>query len=142
MKDNRIKWCKHHSSPGPLEDKCALGIDISKMVQRGTYGAFYKLPCHNQSDKDVVKCSCDKLEFFTDKEVADQEAEEEKWLEEAERRITIIVPLMQKLKESPGMTGIADCPVCKTGKINWSCSIRNRHLIMKCSTLECINFME
>lgn len=135
-----IRWCRHHSSPAPLTDHCALGVDIGSMVKRGTQGAFYKLPCHDLSEPGIQKAECVKCSFFTDKEIAAKAEEDRKWLDKFNERLIKMAPLLGRLKDRKGKSGSCNCPICgETAR--WSCA-PNGHIRMKCPTEDCVNFVE
>lgn len=143
MTTERIRWCRHHQKPKPLVDKCALGVNIPEIGTRGT-GGFYTLPCHDAThptDKRP-KHECPHRSFFTDAEIAAQDEESAAHAMEFLRRFELVAPIVARLKrEQVGKNGREPCPVCG-GMLDWNCSARNKHVAMRCSTADCIVFME
>lgn len=151
----RPTWCRHHSAPHPLEHECAVGVDIVKLVPRGTFGGFYALPCHTATSDGIAKCECAQRSLFTTEEVAAQDAERAAWIKEATRRMELTLPLIGKIKgryplsgargsnNNDVRTGVETCPVCGLANgLAWSLAGSNGHIAMKCATTDCIAFME
>lgn len=140
--DRKIRWCRHHQKPEPMVDTCALGIDLPPIGERG-FGGFYKLPCHDAVDAGIKKATCDKCSLFTDAEVAEQEAEAERDLDQFILRMTTLNPLIESIKAMRlGLAGRRPCPVCGQGSLSWSVAPTNKHVAMRCSTDDCVAFME
>lgn len=148
LSGDRINWCRHHQKPRPMVDTCACGIDIEALCgEFGEMGRFYRLPCHDASKPDIKKSRCDQADFFTKAEVAAQDAEQEEWIKEAERRMLVTVPFVSDLKRrtkaaKQNLSGSTACPVCETGTVQFRCDIYNLHVAMRCSTIDCICWME
>jgi len=137
----RYRWCRHHKKPKPMVDECALGIDLTKHV--GKFGSAYMLPCHDQSKDGIAKDECAHRSFFTDAEIAEQDAESDRCVAETMRRLNVIAPLVERLrKDGKGRSGTEPCPVCGDGEVSWRVDSWNGHLAMRCSTTDCIAFME
>lgn len=143
MSDKEIRRCRHARHPEPMVDTCAVGVDVEKLVGKfGNFGRWYRLPCHDQESADIPKCVCDRRSFFTDEEMADQLREREEWTAKAMQRFLAIGPLVEAIKKGSTTTGVDPCPVCMTGELHWSMSTYNRHVHMRCTTEDCIAFME
>lgn len=153
MTSHRTNWCRHHKRVyiPHLGHECALGIDIEKLTtdQCGVanFGRHYMLPCHNSTAPDTKKAVCDKCSLFTEAEIAAEDAEREEWTKKAVARLESTLPLLETIKkltrESKGdRRGSNPCPACENGTVTWACAYFNGHVRMRCSTEDCINFME
>lgn len=136
------RWCKHHE-PGdkPLEHKCTAGVDIAQLVPPGQFGGAYMLPCHDNHHDTIQKAKCPKRLLPSDEEQAEIDAERERFAEECKRRLLLTLPLVAEVKDRGGV-GESPCPVCESGTVAWSVADYNRHVRMRCSTDDCVNFME
>ena len=144
-KEPRTNWCRHHSHPKPLEHACALGIDINEILPRKTFGYHYAMPCNTATNDGTPKCVCGKRDLFTPAEVAQQDADSEAAADECERYLLATLPLMAEIKKGnrgKDATGRSECPVCKTGRVTWTHAGSNNHVAMRCSTQDCIAFIE
>lgn len=142
MGDKMPRWCRFHEKPKPMVDVCGVGVQIVPMGQRGM-GGFYKIPCHDLTMDGIEKWECPYRDFFTDEEVAAQEAESEKHVNEFIRKLELTRPLVERIKNQGISSGSTSCPVCRNGFIDWSCAVDyNKHVHMRCSTADCIVFME
>lgn len=144
-----MTWCRHHSHDDPRRHKCALGVDVNKLVTEqcgpSNFGRHYMLPCHDSALDDIRKATCDKQSLFTPEEVAEQEAETERHLQEATRRLMLTLPLVERIKtDAKGgiLTGHDPCPACENGTIHWSVAQPNLHVRAHCTTDDCVNFIE
>lgn len=153
MSENRTNWCRHHVRiyVPTLGHECKLGLDIEAMTtaQCGpdNFGRHYMLPCHTGVSENCPKAVCDKRSLFTDAEVAAQDAESKAHVAEAVRRLKLTLPLVEDIKRrtktlGADLHGSACCPACRTGMLNYSCSIYNLHVHARCTTPDCLNFME
>lgn len=130
-----------------MSHECALGINIEALVTQQVgkerMGRHYMLPCHNSDESPrIPKAKCDKCSLFTAEEIARQDAETEAFVAEATARLHATIPLIEEIKTHRIETGSRPCPACKTGEVHWSLSSYNNHVHMKCTTSDCINFME
>lgn len=140
----RINWCRHHSHPEPLEHACALGIDINAILPRKTFGHHYAMPCNTATSDGTPKCKCDKRDLFTAAEIAQQDADSQAAMDECERYLRATLPLLAQIKDEnrgKDATGRSRCPVCE-GHVRWTHAGSNGHVAMRCSTQDCIAFIE
>lgn len=144
VNESRTNWCRHHESPEPLEHRCAIGVDIGAILPRNTFGHHYAMPCNTATSPGVKKCACDKRSLFTDAEVAQQDADSETAVRGATQRLLATLPLIERIKSenSGDASGSETCPVCVTGTVHWSLCGFNNHIAMRCTTQDCIAFME
>lgn len=152
MSEERTNWCRHHRSPKPLDHECAIGVDIGAILPRNTFGHHYAMPCNTATSENTPKCTCDKRDLFTAAEVAQQDADSEAAMAEAKKRLLATLPLIERLKKEHAdrhgashrkhnSSGREDCPVCGS-RIAWSLVGFNMHIAMRCSTQDCIAFIE
>lgn len=106
---------------------------------------------------------CEKFELPSAEELAAYEAEAEKYSNSLTiARFAILDELQRRWKERDGQvtapadtthfyhpqknyfcgSGIMDCPICRTGKLNYSRSSYNGHVRAACSTPECVRWIE
>lgn len=143
--ESRTNWCRHHRSPKALEHECALGVDINAILPRKTFGYHYAMPCNTATSDGTPKCVCGKRDLFTPAEVAQQDADSEASVAEATKRLLATLPLMEEIKNNhrhQDAAGQVDCPVCGTGKVSYRHAAYNNHVAMRCSTQDCIAFIE
>lgn len=131
-------FCKYYDGRACLIEKkpCSAGVNPKDLMGELTAGWFKRMPCNTENKTDVV---CDKLELKTKEEI---EKEEKEW-DEAINRLTVVMPLISKLKkENPnGGWGAIECPNCK-GVLHWSIASFNNHAHLKCETENCLTLME
>jgi len=142
---DRVKWCRHHVKDEPMVDKCAIGVDVESLCGKfGNFGRFYRLPCHDAPHSEITRCVCPVggPEWFTEEEIAQQDAEIAADMDAVERRINAVSPLCRRIKSGIALSGSDPCPACGEGEVHWSKSSWNGHVAMRCSTADCINFME
>lgn len=143
----RPRWCRHHTKPKPLTDGCAIGLDPrgDDVYGKGPPGGWFRLPCHDQWQDDCgEKRSCSSYDPFTDEEIAQQDDERHAAAMEAVKMINAVTPLAAKIKrEHRGKSarGVASCPIC-AAKLRWTHAATNGHISMRCTTEDCIAFME
>lgn len=114
--------------------------------------------------------TCPHLSFKTDAELDAETAESERWTKQTMERLSIVRPAILKHagivqteidddeipagarvsmdgvrhidKSVKGATGEFDCPICKTGKLRYSVSSYNGHVMAQCGTKDCVSWME
>lgn len=144
--------CKHYD-PGPcgsvkMPEVCKAGVryeDVRvdgefKYRNEGSYAIYTHgrcTPCHKQYN--FAGATCDKAEFATDEEIA-------AWLEESNRHLrdigTARRAIIEHCQNKRGVSGVLECPVCKTGKLRYSRASCNGHVHASCSTEDCVRWME
>ena len=138
-------WCRHHERVHPLDHRCKLGIDIATILPRNTFGHHYAMPCNTATSDGVETRTCALRDLFTPAEIEAQRIEDEQWMRECEQRLRATIPLVEQIKKQyagRNASGARLCPVCQTGTVAWRLSSYNNHIAMRCSTQDCINFME
>ena len=142
---DRIVWCKHHEQPEPMVHRCKAGVDIDSLVSPGTLGRHYILPCnsddHPEGAPQCKRLDCAWAEWPTPEEIAAEDAETERFAQECVERLQKTLPMIGRIKKGTALQGREDCPVCD-GTVEWAVASGNKHIRMRCSTEDCINFME
>ncbi len=135
--------CKHYNGSLALlmgeSHCCHAGIDIRKATGGSDTGWFLRMPCRAETETQ-----CKHYAEPTTEEVQASEAERKRGMDALIARMTILSPLIVKLKDEnadEGGEGALDCPICK-GVLRWSISSYNGHIRMQCETEQCVNFME
>lgn len=106
--------------------------------------------------------NCDKFQLPTKEELASEEADFEKYsnkitmardaiLDDLRRRWLAREPITsptdlshfyQPQKNYYCGSGVMDCPICRTGKLSYSRSTFNGHIRARCSTSDCVGWVE
>lgn len=127
--------CRHFN--GMMNKVCEAGIAYDAVKKsRAEPGAGWDIPCL----KDRREAStCDKCEYNT--------------AEDAERRIAAIeesfsrtvlarAAIVEHSQGKHGVSGSLMCPVCKNGNLRYSIAGCNGHIHARCSSADCVSWME
>lgn len=129
----RTIYCKHFN--GSTDEKpCALGIDIATLPRLNNYP-----PCIWGSRHEKACDGCDKREFPTEEEIAEEKRRSE---ESVLKVLTARAAIVEESGGKRGVTGRLDCPVCKRGSISYSVAAGNGHIWACCNTPECVSWLE
>lgn len=131
--------CKHFN--GRQHEKCDAGVvyltvDSKDPSRKG----FAKMPCFREG----VDVPCEKRHFPTDDEVAAEVAA----IRERSRRLNVALSAVSEdaakrgFKQGSGGRAEVPCPVCTTGSIIYSVASYNGHIHGRCSTAECVWWMQ
>jgi hypothetical protein len=128
----RMETCFHFT--GVSEKKCKVGIEYP-------HGP---LPCIAPFKKDGVRPDCDKRELYTREQAVTYI---EKINKSYERLVVAMAACQKDAKElgygkKHGGVGKVPCPVCKTGTLHYSVASYNGHMHGKCSTKDCVSWMQ
>lgn len=144
--------CKHYKSSYHNEE-CDAGVRYEDVTPDPTIllGRYYRLPCHSRTEEEInelnpiqranysCRGTCNLFELPTAEGVASEEQE----MIDALSRLAQAAPLCQKLKEQnitrPAF-GVEECPICQN-RLDYSIGVNN-HMMMRCETSGCINFIE
>lgn len=102
------------------------------------YTSGYSQPCFSDSDPFGV-CECKHQRFPTAEEVAAEEAKMDKLLN---RTFVARDAIVKATGGKRGVSGKIACPVCNTGELAYSVAGINGHIWAKCSTEDCVSWME
>lgn len=132
--------CRHYNGligPGMRKDHqpCLIGLNVRDYSNPGN-GRGIQLACTGH-----VGCVCPKFDGWTQAEVDADEKEMNEYIAKSMGARKAIADAMEEIGAKCG-EGEIDCPACKSGRIHYSVSSYNGHVWAKCSTKDCVNFME
>lgn len=150
-----INECRYFTSGvDVLHDKrCAKGICYRSVTTKPDEpGSSFRLPCHTPNESHGLKVlaetgpagTCEHFSALTEDEAVEREAETKRWIEESDRRIKLVLPIIAAMKtkyKGRSAKGVKTCPVCG-GKLHLSHSGYNGHVWGKCETEGCLAWME
>jgi hypothetical protein len=120
--------CKHFT--GVQNEFCAVGVKYDSVSSKSPP---FGIPC-------LMKAlPCLKREFLTAEEEAAKQAEMDKWLANT---FQVRAEIVKRAAGKRGVSGAFECPICKVGKLRYSIAGCNGHIHARCSTDDCICFME
>lgn len=158
----RATRCRHFN--GVQHDKCEAGVCYKTLQGAGYQRLLPCMPWHCDTGKPVA--SCDKYAVFTVEEIAEQERQIEKSINETIVARQAIVAELDRRHAAGDKTVIAKphhdddfaatgcrsayvagggtmpCPVCNTGTLRYSRAACNGHIHAACSTTGCVRWME
>jgi len=133
--------CKHFN--GVINEKCKAGIVYDKLVGGCLSPSRKELPCvvfpgtiFPGENREMA--ACEFREFLTQKE---QEAEERKVAEHIQKIMIARLAIKEHMQGKSGCGNIP-CPVCSTGKLSFVVNEVNGHIHAKCTTGDCVAWME
>lgn len=131
--------CVHFT--GIMNDECAAGVNYESVRVDGC-----GLPCL-RGDSRISggdNLPCDKRHWPTEEEVQAMVDESNRRMKIALSGVAAVVEDAAKrgLGKRNGGRGEVDCPVCDGGTIHYSVSGFNGHRHAKCTTADCVSFME
>lgn len=136
-----LKHCIHYDGHKLLHERtCNKCVNIEQKLGGDTLGLINRIPCLNRNTPEF---NCEFQEFRSDEEHRKIIEKRKKEMEVFVRRLKIIGPLVEDLKDNnpEGGNGVVECPVCKN-KLHWTISNYNGHIHMYCETKNCVNFIE
>ena len=131
-------WCKHYMGMH-RKDSCEAGIRFDSLPGHGKPGFMDACPCFGPSS------GCDRAEYPTPEEIAEEEAQRNKRLNAiGNARKAIVESLGGPWKRGmSGSTGVIDCPACGSkDSLRFSRSGYNGHIHAHCKTDDCVSWME
>ena len=121
--------CRHFT--GVQNDACAAGIPYESL--RGERGLM-QIPCIHTGKH----LPCEKREYLTAEEIAAEDAEiEASFL----RTSAAIKAIKAHVGGQRGVRDEIECPTCK-GRLRFTVAACNGHIHAKCSTDDCVAFMQ
>ncbi len=141
--DFERNYCAHYApKPGMTnrQDYCALGCGASQRMKDARAANEPSMtPCIGGHKTPNVLNLCPKWERRS-LEHAEKRAD---GIEKSMKQLTIAAPFISawRKKLPLGKQEVVECPVCK-GRLHLSQSSYNGHVHVKCSTPDCINFIE
>jgi hypothetical protein len=131
--------CIHFN--GFMNAACDAGVKYDDVIDRSSVP--FSLPCITSRNSTGAKC--DKCQMPTAEEVAADEAQAKRMIEDMGRaRKAIVAHLGGPWKRGmAGGSGCIDCPVCKKPQaLRFSRAGRNGHVHADCATEGCVSWME
>ena len=128
---------------------CAAGIAYSAvtvkhdpMPYKDRWGHEYKsaasLPCLG-GNHNLVGATCDKRCTLTREQAEAKQAERERFIAQM---ATARQAIVENIKATGSNGGSITCPSCKTGTLGYSRAASNGHIWAKCSTPDCLSWIE
>lgn len=139
---DRAKKCRHFT--GITAKVCEAGINYQAFrdLPESQKGMGICLPCIGELGCTVT---CDKFEPYTKEELDAQD----KAIQDSIKGFTVARPAIieecDRLGFKKGVKGISGkipCPVCEKGDLHFSRSSYNGHVHAKCTTANCMAWME
>lgn len=139
MAKGRKGWCEHYRGLHGHET-CDAGVKYADVTDKST--TPHSLPCIEEWNRSGV--TCEKCVYPTAEQVAERRAE-------LDRRMNNIGATRKAIVEScggpwkkgtPGTSGFIACPVCVQGQVQFSRAGYNGHIHARCSTENCVAWME
>lgn len=140
--------CEHYnglSGPGMRDDSatrcCKAGVVYLtvKSTDESIKG-FGRYPCFREGEA----VPCEKRHFLTPEEVAAEVAEHEASWGRLKLGIAAASEDAKKhgYRKGNGGNGLVLCPVCKTGDLHYTVASYNGHMWGRCSTKDCVSWMQ
>jgi len=129
--------CVHYSGDVFRRGECDKGVNVRDLVGGDALGWLARTPCFTRHETDIT---CEYFSEPTEQQIKDAE----KGWDVLIKRMTLVNPVISKLKEKYAETGgneIVECPVCK-GRLHCSVSSLNGHVHGRCETDDCLCWME
>jgi len=142
IKEQHLNRCTHFN--GLLNKECEAGILYETFREKAKHDGNVRrpwLPCL----RDEGECiECEKRQWATEEEA---EAEEAIIKAHTARTVLSLVAITEEakrlgLRKGNGGAGEVKCPACAEGVIHFSVSGYNGHRWARCTTEDCVAFME
>jgi len=136
-----IETCQYFT--GIQNKLCKAGVEIRTLVGGPDFGWATRLPCM-LSHGERCEVTCDKRHFPTREEAEQQETEWKARLERTGRAIRGAHAHAKAagLGKGSGGKGNLPCPTECGGTLYYSVASVNGHMHAKCSTRDCVSWME
>lgn len=129
--------CVHFN--GMMNKACDAGVVYATVKNEDVKG-FAAHPCWREGESNP----CEKRHYPTAEEVAAEVAERNASWERLKLGMaaTQADAKAKGLKKGNGGAGKVECPVCKTGELHYTVAGCNGHMWGKCSTPNCVSWMQ
>ena len=123
---------------GTVNKKCIAGVFYGDVASKKV--TFGTLPCFA---KNGICGNCTEYRLPSEQEIAAQEQEIESYMNAIRTvRPKIKEHIKERGMEGRNVSGFIQCPLCKDGKVTYSCAgAYNGHISAKCSN-GCVNWIE
>jgi hypothetical protein len=132
QRQRKLKKCKNFS--GLINDHCAEGVAYAEVKVKQESGVF-EHPCFFEGQH----IECPKRVYPTADEI---DREEEATRKSIERVIGTRNKIVEDTGGKIGVSGEIDCLFCDDGKVNYSVSGYNGHILAACTTPGCVYWIE
>jgi hypothetical protein len=144
--------CKHFTGVNFTDSKkcCKAGVNMASVTvkhdppkqyrykgDRTTYSTAWSIPCLKSSN--CAKATCTKREFPTK---AECEEKERVFLERSQNQGRARAAIVKETYSERGVSVKISCPICQNGDLHYSVAKCNGHTHAKCSTENCVCWME
>lgn len=129
LTQSNIDW---HNKNYPNQD----GVELTAMTKR--------MPCEEENGVSL----CPSCEFPTEQQLAESEAELQRYMNQLRNELIIVRPLIKKDIEARNSVNRSfraaiDCPICDDGTLSYQyAGAYNKHIWARCNTNDCVNWME
>jgi hypothetical protein len=131
--------CNHYNGimgPGMKDHPtCDAGVNYRALAGTSEPGWVRKLPCYSKTDESV---ECEKRTLPTPEQIA-------AWNAYCDERLSATGQAMKACRDDAagrkGIRGEIECPICK-GRLAYTVAASNGHLWGRCSTPECVSWMQ
>jgi hypothetical protein len=141
--------CIHYTGCiNPRKPTCDAGINYREHVGGDGFGWIKRIPCHTLDGEDPsTKVKCNKYQEPTDEQIAASKAE----TDEAIRKFMVVqTGAVRKWRQEQkwsrnnrvSAVGVVPCEACGVGQIHLSMAAYNGHVHGKCTTENCVSWME
>jgi hypothetical protein len=126
-----LKKCRHFRG---VHKTCAAGCQYPKPVVGVCFPKFKEYP------DDKPSTPCPKFAPYTREEIEEHERDIAAMFNQANVATKAI---LEATNGKRGVGGVINpCPCCKTGQLHFSVAGCNGHIHAKCTTPDCVNFMQ
>lgn len=136
-------WCIHYRAPrfGPGgskgHDTCEAGVSFDSWDGTKFADRLCFLTEAGESKPGALPCA--HLRRPTPEEIAAHEA----WFNDRMERTGIAMQAVFPFRKTHrGKRHMIDCPVCKTGQLHFSIAASNGHCHARCTTVDCVQWVE
>ncbi len=125
--------CKHFN--GIQNDVCEKGVEYDLIREKDK-----RIACIREWDGQNKEAGhCTQFEPPTDEEIAEYEKKIEAWVISTSSARNAIT---EYIENGGDFAGTFPCPICDTGILHYSRADYNGHIHAKCSTEDCVAWME
>lgn len=138
--------CRHFN--GTQRETCRAGVEYRALVGGPDLGWGLRLPCglrlrisNSQVDEPVT---CDQFSAYTEEELANRADSHVKRMDDFSKAVKVAREDAKAhgLQRGHGGAGSVPCPVCAGGTLHYTVASVNGHMWGKCSTKDCMSWME
>lgn len=122
---------EYESVKKPIEFTYSYGKDFHKYKSNAAYPCF--------KDEHGLTNGCNKCRFPSSDEI---KAHDEETTGHITKMLKARAAIIAEIKDKRGVSGVMDCPCCDGGKLSYSRASCNGHVHARCSTKDCVAWME